>query len=69
MKRTTTEQSLEQLVASAVDRAFERHRKPIQKAVIEALEDAALVRAMEQADNRPVSAERVHRLLARRSES
>jgi hypothetical protein len=68
MKRTA-EQSLEQLVASAVDRAFERHRKPIQKAVVEALEDAALIRAMEQADRRPVSAERIKRLLARRSES
>lgn len=69
MKSAIEEKRLKRLVKEAVSEAFQKQKRLIQSAVIEAIEDIALVRAMEEADEKTVSEEKVNRLLRRGRES
>jgi hypothetical protein len=69
MKSAIEEKRLKRLVKEAVGEAFQTQKRLIQSAVIEAIEDIALVRAMEEADEKPISEEKVNRLLRRGRES
>ena len=66
MKSETEEQQLKQVIRSAVTEALEQQRGLIEKAILEAIEDIGLIRAMEEAEDSPVvSRERVYRILKR----
>lgn len=65
MKSVIEEKRLKQLVKEAVGEAFQNQKEFIQAAVVEAIEDIALVRAMEEADDKMASPEEVERLLRR----
>jgi hypothetical protein len=65
MKSGIEEKRLKRLVEDAVGEAFQKQKQFIQAAVVEAIEDIALVRAMEEADDEIVPPERVERLLKR----
>ena len=65
MKSVIEEKRLKQLVEEAVGEALQKQKGFIQAAVVEAIEDIALVRAMEEADDKMASPEEVERLLKR----
>jgi hypothetical protein len=65
MKSGIEEKRLKQLVKDAVGEAFQKQKDFIQAAVVEAIEDIVLVRAMEEADDEMVSPDKVERLLRR----
>ena len=65
MKSVIEEKRLKRLVKEAVGEAFQNQKEFIQAAVVEAIEDIALVRAMEEADDKMASPEEVERLLRR----
>ncbi len=65
MKSATAEKRLKQLVKSAVSEVLREQQRLIETAIMEAIEDIGLARAMEEADPRTVSREKVDRLLKR----
>jgi hypothetical protein len=65
MKSAIEEKRLKRLVKEAVGEAFQKQKAVIQAAVVEAIEDIALVKAMEEADDEIVSPDKVERLLKR----
>ncbi|HYJ05665.1 MAG TPA: hypothetical protein VEX43_11060 [Chthoniobacterales bacterium] len=65
MKSVIEEKRLKRLVKEAVGEAFQKQKDFIQAAVVEAIEDIALVRAMEEADDKMASPKEVERLLRR----
>ena len=69
MKPVIEEKRLKRLVKEAVGEAFQKQKGFIQAAVVEAIEDIALVRAMEEADDEMASPDKVKRLLKRGRES
>lgn len=68
MKSALAEERFKELVFAAVDKAFEQHKTSLQNAIIEAIEDIGLGRAMDEADRKLISADRIDRLLKRGSE-
>jgi hypothetical protein len=69
MKSATEEKRFKQLVKEAVGEALQKQKSLIQAAVVEAIEDRALTRAMEEADHRTVGQEKIERLLRRGREN
>jgi hypothetical protein len=65
MKSVIEEKRLKRLVTEAVGEALQKQKNFIQAAVVEAIEDIALVRAMEEADDKVASPKEVERLLRR----
>ena len=59
-----SDKQLKDLVSQAVAEALDRERSKIAAAVLEALEDAALLRAMEEADDELADPAEVEKLLA-----
>jgi hypothetical protein len=69
MKSATEEKRFKQLVKEAVGEALQKQKSLIQAAVVEDIEDMALTRAMEEADQRTVGWEKIERLLRRGREN
>lgn len=69
MSSATTEERLKQVVAEAVNEAFEKQKASLQAAMMEAIEDIGLMRAMEEADSELSTPEEIDQLLGRRGES
>lgn len=69
MKSAIEGNRLKLLVKKTVGGVFQKQKRLIQSAVVEAIEDIALVRAMEEADEKTVSEEKINRLLRRGRES
>jgi hypothetical protein len=65
MKSAIEEKRLKQLVKEAVGEAFQKQKGLIQAAVVDAIEDIGLVRAMEEADDKKVPREKIKQLLRR----
>lgn len=66
MKSAATEKRLKKLVRAALNEVFEEKKGFIENAIVEAMEDAGLVRAMEEAEgSETVSRDRIDRLLKR----
>lgn len=66
MKSAIAERRLKQLIRTAVSEALEQQKSFFEKAVMEAIEDIGLIRAMEEAENSPtVSRDRIDRLIKR----
>ena len=69
MKSALEEKCLKQLVKEAVGEAFQKQKGLIQAAVVDAIEDYALARAMAEADPQKVPRKKIDRLLRRGRES
>ena len=65
MKSATAEKRLKRLVKSAVGEVFRKQQHFFEAALMEAIEDIGLARAMEEADTRTVSRDKIDRLLKR----
>jgi hypothetical protein len=66
MKSATEERRLKQLIRTAVNEALDQQKVFFEKAILEAIEEIGLIRAMEEAEDSPVvSREKIDRLLKR----
>lgn len=65
MDISAADKRLKEIVSEAVSEALEKQRSRITAAVIEAMEDAGLARAMEEADNEMADPREIDRLLNR----
>ncbi len=65
MKSAIEEKRLKQLVKEAVGEAFQKQKGLIQAAVVDAIEDIGLARAMEEADGKKAPREKIKQLLRR----
>lgn len=63
-----TEQRLKRVVTEAVNKAFEKQKTGLHAAIMEAIEDIALMRAMDEADTEMARPEAIDELLERRGE-